>query len=146
METPKKPHGGRPKGSGNRAKFDINAFVRKVEQASGRTLSELVASVLSDPKTKATMVLRLLSYRYGEPQAHVQVQETSRVEHSIRFVQSPRHLESEPQPDIATLAPEWRAKPAELPKPPEPPALPEKTNGTNGAHTGMRPSSNKGLF
>jgi hypothetical protein len=68
-----KKTGGRQKGTPNKAKFDIEAFIAKVEKGSGKTLDEWLASTLMDRKTRVPILLQLLAYRYGRPKDRLEI-------------------------------------------------------------------------
>jgi len=68
-----KKTGGRQKGTPNKIKFDIEAFIAKVEKGSGKTLDEWLASTLMDRKTRVPILLQLLAFRYGKPKERLEV-------------------------------------------------------------------------
>jgi hypothetical protein len=71
-----KKTGGHQKGTPNKIKVDIETLISRVEQGSGKTIDQWLASCLMDKKTRVPVLLQLLAYRYGRPKERLEVSGT----------------------------------------------------------------------
>jgi hypothetical protein len=83
-----KKTGGREKGTPNKPKLNVDEFIARVEKALGRTLEDLVASCVTNPRSKTVVALRLLEYKLGRPKENVEV--SGGVKEYVRIIQEAR--------------------------------------------------------
>jgi hypothetical protein len=97
--------GGRKLGSKNKIKVDIETLIRRVEQGSGKSIDEWLASCLMDKRTRVPVLLQLLAYRYGKPKEKLEL--SGSINHA-QIIQEARarvaSISAEPAPDRPLLA------------------------------------------